>query len=157
MKQATVIIGLGNSLMSDEGIGVRVAAMLQSHLGALPDTEVMEAGTAGMGILHAIAGRRKVVFIDCAKMKEEPGVMRRFTPEDVISNKLLTGQSLHEGDLLNILELSRQLGECPPEVIIFGIEPQRTNPGEDLSPLLASRLADYVETVLTEVGSAAKK
>ncbi|MBN1766246.1 MAG: hydrogenase maturation protease [Sedimentisphaerales bacterium] len=154
MKQAIVIIGLGNILMSDEGIGVRVAQKLQTCEGVLQDVEVIEAGTAGMGILHAIAGRQKVVFVDCAMMKEEPGMMRRFTPGDVISNKSLPGRSLHEGDLLDILELSRQLGDCPFEVVIYGIEPRSTAPGEELSPQLASRLADYVETVLAEIRNA---
>ena len=154
MKQAIVIIGLGNVLMSDEGIGVRVAQLLHSRVDVLPNVEVIEAGTAGMSILHAIAGRQKVVLVDCAMMKEEPGAMRRFEPGDVISNKTLPGRSLHEGDLLDILELSSQLGESPPVVVIFGVEPLKTGPGEELSPLLASRLSDYVEIILAEIGNA---
>jgi len=98
-----------------------------------------------------MAGRRKAVFIDCAFMDEAPGTIRRFTPDQVSSQKALAGLSLHEGDLLKIIELSRSLGECPPEVVIFGIQPQSIEPGEALSPALSTRLDEYADAVAAEL------
>ena len=149
MKQV-VVIGLGNPLMSDEGVGVRVVQALEAE-GVHPRADFVDAGTSGMKALHAMAGRAKAILVDCAKMRTEPGTLRRFGPDHVVSRKELPGFSLHEGDLLNTIELSRRIGECPAEVVIFGIEPARVEMGESLSPALASRLGEYVEAVKAEI------
>ena len=149
MKEV-VVIGLGNPLMSDEGIGVRVVQALES--GAVhPRADFIDAGTSGMKALHAMAGRAKAILVDCAKMGAAPGTLRRFGPDQVASRKQLPGFSLHEGDLLNAIELSRRIGECPAEVVIFGIEPERVEMGESLSPSLARRLGEYVKAVEAEI------
>ncbi|HEC17629.1 MAG TPA: hydrogenase maturation protease [Sedimenticola sp.] len=145
-----VLVGLGNPLMSDEGIGVRLAAEMESRRLAPPGVDVLDLGTAGLGVLHAIRGQQKAVFVDCALMGSEPGTMRRFTPEEVVSQKVRTGLSLHEGDLLQTLELARRLGECPGEIVIFGVEPASLAPGLELSPRLQSRLDQYLEILAEE-------
>ena len=58
--------------------------------------------------------------------------------------------SLHEGDLLNTLELSQRLGECPEEVVIFGIEPKQIADGEGLSDELQNNIQQYIQTILQE-------
>ncbi len=144
----TIVLGLGNVLMGDEGIGVRIVQELQSTCGErFPQVDFVDAGVGGMRLLHRIAGHRRAVFIDCARMDAEPGTIRRFSPDQVRTRKGLAHRSLHEADLLNILDLSRQLGECPREVVLFGIEPERIAEGIGLSPRLERRLAAYVQTV----------
>ncbi len=101
-----------------------------------PAVDFLDAGTGGLSVLHHIEGRRKAIFIDCAFMDEEPGTIRRFTPEEVRSTKVLAHQSLHEADLLRIIEMARQLGQAPDEIVIFGIQPQRVELGMGLSPTL---------------------
>jgi hydrogenase maturation protease len=146
----TVIIGLGNPLMSDEGVGIHVLRALAERAGDLPGADLVDAGTSAMAALHAMAHRRRAIFVDCAFMGAEPGAVRRFTPSQVSSRKELAGFSLHEGDLLDAIELSRQLGECPEQVVIFGIQPERVAPGETLSAVLRDRLAEYVKLVQAE-------
>ena len=68
------------------------------------------------------------------------------------SRKVLTGTALHEGDLLQVLRLSGDLGECPDEVVVFGIEPEQVAPGLELSPRLGGRLEEYVQAVSAEAG-----
>ncbi len=58
---------------------------------------------------------------------------------------------LNEGDLLQAVELSRAMGECPDEVVILGIEPAHVGPSEDLSPTLEGRVPEYVRAVLAEL------
>ena len=153
MKQ-TLIICLGNPLMRDEGIGIHLASELSSRLADHSGVEVLDLGTGGLTVIHAIEGRKKVVFVDCAIMGEAPGAIRRFTPEEVRSKKVKTRYSLHEGDLLDSLELSRNLGECPEDIVIFGIEPKHIAPGEGLSEELQSNIPLYVETILKELETA---
>ena len=142
---------MGNTLMSDEGIGVAVLRRLRAQAGRFPRAELVDLGTSAMRALHAMADRRKAVFVDCALMDEQPGTIRRFSPDDVRSQKALSGLSLHEGDLLKVIELSRSLGECPEEVVIFGIQPQSIEPGEALSPALEARLNEYADALAAEL------
>jgi hydrogenase maturation protease len=145
-----LIICLGNPLMHDEGIGIHLASELSSRLTDHPDIEVLDLGTGGLTVIHAIEGRKKVIFVDCAIMGETPGAIRRFTPEEVRSKKVRTRYSLHEGDLLDTLKLSHSIGEYPQDIVIFGIEPKQVAPGEGLSEELQSNIPHYVETILRE-------
>ncbi len=149
----TAVIGLGNPLMSDEGIGSRLIAEFarRSRCGEFAGVLFLDLGTAGAKVLHAIAQKRKAIFLDCVFMGEQPGAIRRFTTDDVHSLKILSRFSFHEADLLGILELSRKLGECPEEVVIFGIEPQEIAPGETLSSALQTRIKDYVAMIQAEL------
>ena len=147
-----VIVGMGNELLGDEGIGVTVARTLSSLAGRPRDVQVVEAGGSPLGLVHAIARRRKAVIVDCARMNEPPGTIRRFSPREVVSRKSLSGLSAHEGDVLDTLATSRMLGECPEEVVLFGIEPASMEPGAALSPVLRERLAEYVAAVGSELG-----
>ena len=83
MKKTVIVIGLGNTLMSDEGVGVRVLQQLFDFAGRFPRVDFVDAGTAGVSILHLIRGKDKAIFIDCAKMGDEPGVIRKFTPQEI--------------------------------------------------------------------------
>ena len=148
---AVIVIGLGNPLMSDEGVGIRVVQALSSRAAMFPGVDFADLGTAGMRVLHAIAGRRQAIFVDCAFMGQPPGSVRRFTPDAVRSLKFLPGLSLHEGDLLETLDLSRRLGEAPEEIVIFGIEPLSITPGMELSAPVAARLDDCVAQVAREL------
>ena len=144
------IIGMGNPFMRDEGIGVRVVQRLQqSELAQVVD--VLDLGTSGISVLHELEGRDRVIFVDCTMMGAAPGTLRRFTPDDVVSRKTQPGLSLHEGDLLHTLALARQLGVFPKDVVIFGIEPEVIDYGDELSPELQARLDEYVAAVRAEV------
>jgi len=146
-----LIICLGNPLMRDEGIGIRLASELLVHLTDNPDVEILDLGTGGLSVIHAIAGREKIVFVDCAIMGKTPGLINRFTPEQVRSKKVRMRYSLHEGDLLNTLELSRRLGQCPDDIVIFGIEPKEIAHGEGLTIKLENNIQQYVRTILKEL------
>ncbi|MBU4199071.1 MAG: hydrogenase maturation protease [Verrucomicrobia bacterium] len=147
----TVVIGLGNTLMSDEGIGVHLVRALVVRANQFPAVDFRELGTAGMAVLHTLAGRRKAVLLDCVRMNEPPGAIRRFNPDQVASGKVLPGFSLHEGDLLEILALSRRLGEFPGTVILFGIQPASLDVGDSLSPVLAARFEEYLRLIAAEL------
>ena len=144
-------MGLGNPLMADEGIGIHLIQRLSERAEAYPGVEFVDAGTGGMAVLHLIAGRRKAVFIDCAFMDEPPGTMRRFTPEDVRSRKVLAHQSLHEADLLQIINMAQALGQSPKEIVLFGIQPAVVEPRQALSQSVANKVDRYLSAIATEL------
>ena len=137
-----VVIALGNALMGDEGVGPRILQELE----APPGVELVDHGTNGFAVLHSISGKRKAVFIDCAYMGKEPGSIQRFRPDEVRDRKVLLPASQHQGDLLQTLDLARTQGLCPGEVVIYGIEPARIEPGLGLTPVLEAKMACLLYT-----------
>ena len=150
-SRGIIVGGLGNSLMTDEGVGLCVVRELEARSESFSNVDFVELGSSLMNVIHAIAGRRKAVLVDCALMDEPAGTIRRFSPDEVVSIKTMTHFSLHEGDLLSALELSRKLREYPGEVVIFGIQPESMALGDGLSSTLQERLGDYVEMILQEL------
>lgn len=153
VKRPIVVLGLGNPLMADEGIGVYLVERLLESAAAYPAVDFVDAGTGGLSILYRIEDRRKAIVIDCAFMDEPPGTIRRFTPEEVQSVKVLAHQSLHEADLMQIIAMARELGQAPDQIIIFGIQPERVEPGLGLSRTLMERIDEYISMILHELES----
>jgi len=151
MKKDVVVLGIGNPLMTDEGVGGFLIERLLTRSQNFPSVEFIDAGTAGMNILHLIAGRVKAVIIDCAYMGAEPGTIKRFTPGDVESVKKLAHYSLHEADLLAIIEMAKKLGQCPEEIVIFGIEPEIVAAGMELSATISAGIEDYILNISKEL------
>lgn len=150
-RKEIVVLGVGNTLMSDEGIGVYVVRELMKLSNVFRQVDFVEIGSSLIGVLHTIAGRKKAILVDSVYMKESAGYIRRFLPEEVISNKIVTGLSMHEGDLLSVLELSLRLGERPKDVILFGIQPEKIELGDRLSDTLRHGLGGYAERVAEEL------
>ena len=146
-----MVLGLGNPLMGDEGVGVALVQSLGLAGAAHPAVDFVDAGTGGLAIVHQLDGRTKAVFVDCAFMGQAPGTIRRFMPNQVASVKGLSGLSAHEGDLLRILEMARSLGQCPAEVVFFGIEPEKVEPGTGLSECLKGRWPEYLKLISMEL------
>jgi len=137
--------------MADEGIGVHLIERLAGSAGEYPSVDFIDAGTGGLSVLHHMEGRRRAVIIDCAFMDEPPGAIRRFTPGDVRSTKVLAHQSLHEADLMRIIAMARQLDQAPEQIVIFGIQPERIEPGQTLSRTLTDKMDEYISTILREL------
>jgi len=150
-KRPTVLIGLGNPFMSDDGIGVHIVERLSVRAADFPDADFLDLGSASMDVLHALVGRDRAFLIDCAYMGEPPGTMRRFIPVEVISEKERTGLTIHESDVLAMLKLSQELGELPETTVIFAIQPDIVESGDRLSTTLASKLEEYIRVIVGEL------
>ena len=151
----TIVVGLGNPLMADEGIGTVLVDELSklAAAGKLPseNIEYYDGGCGGMYLLHTIAERKKAILLDCCLMGTEPGTVRRFTPDDVKSVKKMAHLSLHEVDILKVIELANQIGQCPDEIVIFGIEPVSIEPQMHLNEAIQKRIPEYLETIRNEL------
>ena len=146
-----IIIGLGNPLLGDEGIGVALVQALGEVYADDPEVECVDMGTGGMAVLHVLAERRKALFLDCALMGEAPGTLRRFTPAEVRARRTQPSFSLHQGNLLDLLALAGELHTLPAEIVIFGIEPLTLSPGLSLSLPLQQHFGEYLDAIRAEV------
>ena len=148
-RRPILILGIGNILLRDEGVGVRVIEQMQKmHLP--DDVELVDGGTAGADLLDVLAERRKVIVIDAVQADCEPGSVLRFTPDDLACPDR-AGVSLHELGLGEALAMTRQLGCAPKEVIVFGIKPKELGCGLELSEEIAASVPKVIELVLAEI------
>ncbi len=148
-RRPVLVLGIGNILLRDEGVGVRVIEQMQKmHLP--DDVELVDGGTAGADLLDVLAERQKVIVIDAVQADCEPGTVLRFTANDLVRPDGV-GMSLHELGLGEALTMTRQLGCEPREVVVFGIKPKDIGRGLELSEGIAASVPKVIELVLAEV------
>ncbi len=146
----TLILGVGNTLYGDDGLGVRIAESLQGQ--RLPEGVVVEiARLDGVDLVIRMDGWERVILIDAVQMGEKPGHWRRFKPEEVRLVEGGQGFSLHESGVASALELAQALGKLPKEVIIYGVEPEVLEVREELSPSVQSAIPDVTQHILDEI------
>jgi len=141
-----LVLGVGNLLLRDEGIGIHFAQSFQKRE-LPPNVEVMEGGARGIDLLPLFGDRKLVVIVDCARMGEKPGTIRTFNSNEIIEKK--GGFSMHGMSLGNTLELGQKLGMLP-EVVIVAIEPEIVDIGMVLSDT-AQRALPEVEALVMEL------
>jgi hydrogenase maturation protease len=148
----TLILGVGNILLRDEGVGVRVVEALGAYP-LPPGVELCDGGTAGADLINVMAGRRTVIVVDAVDADAEAGAVFRFTRDDIVSPER-ANISLHELGLAEALRMADALGCAPGEVIVFGVQPNDITPGLDLSADVAAVVPHVCELVLAEVEKA---
>ncbi|MGC1121475.1 MAG: hydrogenase maturation protease [Candidatus Methanofastidiosia archaeon] len=148
-KNTLAVIAIGNDLMGDDGAGPAVFAALQTE--TLPvGIDFIDGGTGGMALLHVIKAYKAVIFIDCVDFGGVPGEVRVFAPEEVTSSKT-SRYSLHELDLLEVIHLSRKIGEVPETITIVAIQPERIGPGLPLSRAVSVAIPWAVKEALSQI------
>jgi hydrogenase maturation protease len=144
-----LILGLGNPLLGDEGIGVRVAEELKGL--ELPDgVAVVEGGTAGLGLIGLMEGYQRVIIVDAADMGHPPGRVVRFTPSEA-QLKVEAPLSLHQIGLGQVLALAEALEMVPAELVIIGIQPSQIEGGVGLSPEVEGAILQIIGIILDEL------
>jgi hydrogenase maturation protease len=148
----TLVVGLGNPLRGDDGIGVRAIKTLVAE--ALPEgVEVVEGGTQGLGLVSLMEGWPRVILVDAANVGQPPGGFVRFTPQEV---HLLGGEqrlSIHNAGLRDALLLAETLDLLPDEIIIYGMQPANMDWDDDLSPHVEAAMPELVRAILDELGA----
>ena len=116
----TLIVGLGNTILSDDGAGVFVARMLRKDLAGVAD--IIEAETAGLDLMEMLSGYERAILVDAINLDGElPGTVFRLRPDDLKITPRLS--SSHDIDIVTALALGRRLGfEMPDDVIIYAVQ-----------------------------------
>ncbi|UCC66628.1 MAG: HyaD/HybD family hydrogenase maturation endopeptidase [Deltaproteobacteria bacterium] len=143
-----MIIGVGNLILKDEGVGVHVVRELAGR--ELPSgVEAIDGGTATMDLLPVIHEAARIIVIDALRAGGEPGTIYKLFPEDLTceSERPL---SLHQVGLLEVLGMARQLGGNG-EAVIIGVEPKEISWGMELSPEIVAKIPNVIEAVFKEL------
>ncbi len=145
-----LILGLGNPLLGDEGIGVRVVEELKGL--ELPDgVTVVEGGTAGLGLIGLMEEFQRVIIVDAADMGHPPGRVVRFTPLEAQFKVTDAPLSLHQIGLGEVLALADALEVVPAELVIIGIQPSRVEGGAGLSPEVEGAIPQIIRLICDEL------
>ncbi len=149
----TLILGMGNPILSDDGAGIRVAQEVGEKLND-PQITVAETSEAGLSLLDSIVGYDKVIIIDAVQTeKGQAGQIYRMGPQDFSSAKYLS--SPHQINLTTALELGNVLNlAMPQEITIFAVEAKDiTNFSEKCTPEVEQAIPKVVKMVLQELNA----
>jgi hydrogenase maturation protease len=128
----TLVLGLGNLVHTDDGLGVHAIESLMQDSRVPPHVVLMDGGTQGLSLLPHISAYRRILVIDAIDVGEKPGTLVRL--EGKALQNLPGKASVHQlgfADLMVALEL---LGELPEEIMLFGVQPLSTEWGTELTP-----------------------
>ena len=151
-----LVLGLGNPLRRDDGVGPRVTEELEGR--GLPEgVETLDAGTGGLDLLHLIEGWDRVVIVDAVDVGKStehlaPGQFVRFTPSEVHLVEAAERFSFHHAGLAEVLALARALDRALPPIVVFGVQPGDSGWGQGLSPEVEAGLPTLINAVLEEIG-----
>ena len=149
----TLILGVGNLLMSDDGVGVRVIERIESARTVPEGVETLDGGTCGLDLLHFLEGVDNLVVIDAANLGQAPGTIRRLEG-DAVPAFLALKVSPHEINLPELFFSAQLVGIYPRRVVVLGIQPETLKVGLELSPLVAARVDELADMALAEALSA---
>ena len=148
----TLILGLGNPLLRDDSVGLRVVQELQVTLAALPGVELSEDYWGGLRLMERMIGFDRVIVVDAMRSGEPPGSVRRLSPDSVPTQR---SASSHDVNLLTALRLGRMAGAQLPSdehIVLFGIEAADVETfSEQLSPAVLRAVPQAVELILSEL------
>lgn len=143
-----LVLGVGNILLTDEAIGVRVVEALEQRYHLPEHVEVLDGGTAGMELLEAMANRDHLIIADAVvSRKSEPGAVICLRDDEVptlFSNKI----SPHQLGLSDVLSALRFTGEFPKKLTLIGIIPASLEPHIGMTPVVAASLDTALQAVL---------
>jgi len=144
-----LIIGVGNLLLMDEGIGIHVINELEKQ--KLPhNVGIFDGGTGGFKLIDLMHGTKRVIFIDAVETGKAPGTVTIFRSGDIHSIYHRKKYSLHDTDLLEVIKMTELL-DNPPEIEIMGVQPKIINYGTTLSKELTDSMPDIINTVLGKI------
>lgn len=146
--RSTLILGIGNNLLSDEGVGIHVIRYLEERHADTPDVSYLDGGTLSFTLAEPIAQHPNLIVVDAARLGESPGTVRCLVGDDM--DRYLKGNrsSVHEVGLVDLFDISRLSGTFPENRALVGIEPASLGWGDGPSDQVAPAVAQAANLAL---------
>ncbi|WP_310608567.1 HyaD/HybD family hydrogenase maturation endopeptidase [Buttiauxella brennerae] len=142
-----LVLGIGNLLLGDEAIGVRIVEALEQRYLLPPHVEVLDGGTSGMDLMDLMANRDHLIVADAVLTGDEPGsvvVLR----DDEIPAMFTRKVSPHQLGLADVLMALRLTDEFPARLTLVGVVPQTLEPGIALSPVVRQAIEPALQQIM---------
>jgi len=143
----TLVIGVGNLLLSDEGVGIHVAQRLIQEYNLPGEILVLDGGTLGLDLLYYLEGIENLLIIDAVLMDKEPGSLIRMV-DDEVPSYMSFKMSPHHIGIPDMLFAAKLKGLYPPNVVLLGVQPGLVELGLDLSEPVANQLDPLLDQIL---------
>ncbi len=151
VQEPTVtVLGLGNILMSDEGVGVHTVQEFEIRYEVPDYVEIIDGGAAGLDLIPFIEGREKVLMVDAVNFDREPGFIDTLE-DDAIPARLSTKASMHHLGLMDVLSIVKLSGNYPKNVCIIGIQPKSLELGLDMTPEIWDKREALIDRVVDKL------
>lgn len=149
MDGKTVVLGVGNTLLTDEGVGVHVVERLRSECPELSSVAFLDGGTLSFTLAGAMAEADRLIVIDAAELHSPPGTLALFR-EEAMDRYLGQGQrrSVHEVSLLDLLAIAHLTDDLPSRRALIGIQPRDIDWGDVPTPEVAAAIPQACEWTL---------
>jgi hydrogenase maturation protease len=146
----TLVLGLGNPLLGDDAIGLKVSAVLRERLAGRADVDVRDEEAGGLRLMEVMTGYDRAIVVDAAVTGGTPGSVRRLGPDELPTQRTAIAHGI---DLPRALELGRTLGlPMPARVRVVAIEAERVlDFSHEMTPAVAAALEPAVAAVLDEI------
>jgi hydrogenase maturation protease len=145
----TLVLGLGNPLLRDDGVGLRVARELEAKLSSEPDVDIALDYWGGLRLMERMVGYDRAIIVDAIRTDQSSGTIHLLSPEDIPTQR---SASAHDVNLATALEFGRQAGAELPDnssIVLIGIEAEDVQTfDEQLSPEVEAAVPTVVQTVL---------
>jgi len=147
----TLVLGVGNLLMSDEGVGVHAIQRLVAEYQLPEEVQVLDGGTLGMDLLYYLEDVENLLLVDAVEAHKEPGALVRLEGDEVpafLSIKI----SPHQLGVPDMLAAAKLKGDSYPQrIVLWGVQPERLEIGLDLSPKVESQVEQIIEHILDQL------
>lgn len=146
-----LVLGLGNVLLGDDGVGPLALARLENDYTVPAPVRLVEGGTLGLALLDELASANHVILVDAVATGDTPGTLVRLdgaAVRDAVRERL----SVHQVGVADLLDAARLLGSYPQTVVLLGLAPGRIGFGIERTPAVQAALDDLVVAVVREVG-----
>lgn len=150
MNLTITILGIGNILMQDEGVGVHVVNAFQKRYSVPDSVEIVDGGSAGLDLLEYFEGRDKVLIVDAVDFGREPGYIDTLENE-AIPARFGTKMSMHHLGLLEVISVTKLMGALPKELCLIGIQPKTIELGLDMTPEIWDNVDVLIERLVDKL------
>jgi hydrogenase maturation protease len=141
-----LVLGIGNTLLADEGVGIAAMHELEARFGSRGDIEFLDGGTLSFTLAVPISGCDALLVIDAAELGGVPGTVRSFEGEEM--DRFLGENrkcSVHEVGLLDLMSISLLTGHWPQRRALIGVQPAVIDWGEALTPKVRAALPEVID------------
>ena len=145
-----LVLGLGNSIMTDDGFGVEVVNTLSSRYHFQGEVCLVDGGTLGLDLLPYLENVESLLIIDALDMRDEPGRIFRLQGEEVpraFASKL----SVHQMGLQDLLAVAELQGHVPKRLVVWGVQPESIEMGTELTPAVKKAVVAVIDNILDEL------
>lgn len=149
---SVLVLGIGNVLLQDEGVGIRAVKELERRYAFSDDVEILDGGTAGIELLRHISRRDYLIIIDAMKSDHPPGTVVKVEGDDVPA-AFRTRISPHQLGLSDLLAAAMLTDELPKNIVLFGVEPASIETGLELTEVVEASLGKLLDVVVEELRS----